>query len=880
MEETMNKYGIILDGKLDEAVWEGLPEYTDFKMLKKFGGKLAEKQTIFKILPCEDRVYFGIKCLEPDRAHVLMKHDQGSFAIDNSVEIFLSPIGKAADFYQFAITQAGRWSNIYYEEAGNIKPDRYSPEWNRAVYIGEDYWSVEVEFPLTAFYNTPNAKWSDKWLVNVTRNGFNIKGGHTNTTWSPLSGSFLEPYGFQTIKGFPIRPIENDICISAVSVNLTEKTETGYKGNLTAKANVAVANDFEFITTCGQPHKVSLDVGANEITVPCTFDQLGRIRVGLELKRVSDGCSFKRYYPVLVTYEPIKLFFTLPEYRGNFYPGQDFSKIVGKAVSAKQVTLKLEGPGIETQVVTADAEGNFAFATPNFEDGGIAILTATIDGYELTKKIRRVAQANHTMSWISGGKLIVNGKPVLYRRIWAEYYRGGTAMKRKYDADNLHQTLDVYEGPERFQPMQLIRGSEKPGGEALKDAMPSELAFKTLDERMEACKDENFAFYYISDEPDMRGVSPVYLRHLYEYMAEKDPTRVVMMATLRADEYLNAADWFTTHPYISPYYDDGVRKYSRQVNAMGIFVDKLVKLGRPDKAMGFVPTCYCARGGDYVTLDEYIAHTWAAMIRGANGVAPYAYHDFNDRASLYEGTRYIFTTFEALEEMILFADRKPLVRTPEYEAVRYDYNGKSMFVLVNLTDKPQTATVEGIDGTWHEFRHNRTISGNTFELAPFKTVIGTSEIMDQGLPTYEETQTLIDKLEYERTHRGSLLFERHSEISVKNSAAKEFMSGRKLFDGVLDDYAVGLADTAEVKFVELNVSKVNPTFNKILVHGLNTAGVKLLTGKEGELVETATTEELTGEYCTTLTLAEPMNADILRFEFPGQQVEIYEIELF
>ncbi len=878
--EEMNKYGIVLDGKLDEAVWEGLPEYTDFKMLKKAGGRLAEKQTIFKILPCEDRVYFGIKCLEPDKAHVLMKHDQGSFAIDNSIEIFLSPIGKAADFYQFAVTQAGRWSNIYYEEAGNIKPDRYSPEWNRAVYIGEDFWSVEVEFPLTAFYNTPHTKWSDKWLVNVTRNGFNIRGGHTNTTWAPLSGSFLEPYGFLPIEGFPIRAIENDVCISAVTVDLTEKTENGYKGTLSAKATVAVDCDFEFTTTWSETKKVSLNAGSNDISVPCFVDQLGRVRVALELKRLSDGYVFKRYYPVLATYEPIKLFFTLPEYRGNFYPGQDYTKVVGKAVSAKQVTLKLEGPGIETQIVTADAEGNFAFATPNFEDGGVAILTATIDGYEMTKKLRRVAQANHTMSWISGGRLIVNGKPVLYRRIWAQYYRGGTAMRRKYDADDLHQTLDIYPGPERFQPLQLIRGSEKPGGEALKDAMPSEQAFKELDARMEACKDENFAFYYISDEPDARGVSPVYLRHLYEYMAEKDPTRVVMTATLRADEYLNVADWFTTHPYISPYYDDGVRKYGRQLNTLGMFVDKLIKLNRPDKAMGYVPTCYCARQGDYPTFAEYVAHTWAATIHGTTGVSPYAYHDLNDRAALYEGTRYLFSSFEALEEMILFAERTPLVRTPEYDAARYDYNGKSMFVLVNLTDKPQKVTVEGIDGTWHEFRHNRTIDSNVFELYPFQTVIATNVVMDAGLPTYKETQALIDKMEYERTHRGSLLFERQAEISVKNSAAKEFMSGRKLFDGVLDDYAVGLMDTAEVKFVELNVSKVNPTFNKILVHGLNTAGVKLLTGKEGELVETATTEELTGEYCTTLTLAEPMNADILRFEFPGESVEIYEIELF
>ena len=106
------------------------------------------------------------------------------------------------------------------------------------------------------------------------------------------------------------------------------------------------------------------------------------------------------------------------------------------------------------------------------------------------------------------------------------------------------------------------------------------------------------------------------------------------------------------------------------------------------------------------------------------------------------------------------------------------------------------------------------------------------------------------------------------------------MSGRKLFDGVLDDYAVGLMDNTEVKFVELNVSKINPTFHKIMIHGWHTAGVKLLTGKEGELTEIAAVEEVNGEYCTTLDLKEAMNADILRFEFPSEQVELYEIELF
>ena len=203
MAELYNKNCIQLDGRLDESVWENVKEYTGFKMLKKAGGQLAEKQASFRIIPCEDRIYVGVKCFEPERAHVLVKREKASFAIDNSVEVFLSPSGTIFNFYQFAVTMDGRMSNIYYDEAGNIKPDPYAPTWNSAVYVGEDFWSVEIELPLSAFYMTPNTRWSDKWLVNVTRSGFTIKGALLNTTWAPLSGKFIEPGGFLPIEGFP-----------------------------------------------------------------------------------------------------------------------------------------------------------------------------------------------------------------------------------------------------------------------------------------------------------------------------------------------------------------------------------------------------------------------------------------------------------------------------------------------------------------------------------------------------------------------------------------------------------------------------------------------------------------------------------------------------
>ena len=42
---------------------------------------------------------------------------------------------------------------------------------------------------------------------------------------------------------------------------------------------------------------------------------------------------------------------------------------------------------------------------------------------------------------------------------------------------------------------------------------------------------------------------------------------------------------------------------------------------------------------------------------------------------------------------MLFAKRTTLLKTAAVEAVRYDYTGKRMFVLVNLTPEPQHATL-------------------------------------------------------------------------------------------------------------------------------------------------------------------------------------------
>ena len=540
--ENMNKYGIILDGKMDEPIWDTVKEYEGFNAFVTYGGQPQEQKTYFRILPCEDRIYFGVKCMEPGAmAWVEESKNLWNSWGTHDIELFLSPSGEPYEFYQFVITYAGAMKAFYYTENGNVKPEPYAPVWNRAVYSGEDYWSIEVEIPLTAFYWTPNEKWSDKWLMNVARTRTSERGGAIYSTWAATMSSFIEPEYFNTVGGFPIRPAADEVRMVSALATIKNKSANGISGIMTIKAFSAEAADYEFSSDHGDTMQVSLQAGDNEFIVPCYFDKEDKVEISMELKRLSDGKVFKRYYPVRAVYEPVVVKLTKPQYRNNFYPGQDYSEITGTVAAENPVTFTLEGAGIPKQTVVTGADGSFRFATPDFQEGE-AWLTATMGDFEVKKKIRRLAPIENTMVWIEDGNLVIDGKPTLARKYYGPHYRGGVSFDRKYDNDpHLHITPKVKRGAP-VQPADLIKGSEQGGGEATLDQKPSEEMLKKIDEQIARMQGKDFAFYYLSDEPECRSVSPVYLKHLYEYIADKDPYHVVMIAIRGAAAYIDCAD--------------------------------------------------------------------------------------------------------------------------------------------------------------------------------------------------------------------------------------------------------------------------------------------------------------------------------------------------
>ena len=874
-------YDICIDGKLDEAAWENAKEFTGFRKTVSQGGEPAQMETYVKILQDTDCVYFGFKCIEEDVAHVMVANRERRVWDGDRIELFISPSGSTYDYYQFIAQFGGRTYSMYYAEGGQIKPDPYAPDWEVKTYAGEGFWSVEMKIPLTAFYMNDNASMSDTWLMNVIRG--RMKAGERlceNSSVCALDSKFVEFDKFLKVGGFHKRPEEDDLRIVAATVKITQKTQQGYCGIMEVKTMNPVDEIFTFTSNYGATTKLSLEKGVNVFTTACCFPKLGRDKLSLVLTRERDGKVFKRYYPVTVEYEPIKLRFTAPEYRCNFYPGQDYTKIAGTVIANNPVTLKLEGPGIETVEITPNADGSFCFETPNFEVGE-AWLTATAGDEVKKQKIRRLAPTGHMMTWISGGNLIVNGEPLLARTLYSPGHRCSKVFMDRYWAENYHENREIKQTSGFASPRPVLKRVMKlPILEVFEDGMPCDELLRYYDAMIEEHKNKDFAYYYLSDEPECAGVSPIYLRNIYEYIAERDPYHVIKIASRAANRYVECADWFETHPYINPQnMDDGRRIYGRPLKSLGNYVDDIATLNRPDKCIGVIPQVYSyeskSKFADYLTLDEFISSTWACMIHGGKSLRPYATGDMADRPAAEEGVRYLFSSFEALDKLVLHGKRKQLLRTEEAECVLYDKGDEQMFVLVNFNQEPQTVTVEGLSGQWYNFRHEGMLTGNTFQVKPLETLIGTSAKKDAGLPSYEETNALINKLEAERVAGCSKLVPIRHSIGVTGVAARH-----RLLDGVRDNLAgsVGKSDG----FVELDLSKVKVNFNKVVVSGWNMAErVTLQLKNGGEYAAPAIAEMKEEELSTTYILKDTVCPDGLRLELAGgEKMEIYELEVF
>ncbi|MEN6545733.1 MAG: carbohydrate-binding family 9-like protein [Armatimonadia bacterium] len=186
-----------VDGSIDDAAWQGLPEAMGFHRLKADGFAYG-KPTSFRIGWSGDSLYLAVRCREPfSRLIRPLTADGEPLWDDDSIEVFIVPAG--ADYFQLIANTAGtRWNGRQSGGADKVWA------WTAKARIDGDDWCLEERSPFAVLGVTP--KEGDTWKFNVARNLTCGPAEERFSSWAPVKDSFADVANFAalTFRGVPV----------------------------------------------------------------------------------------------------------------------------------------------------------------------------------------------------------------------------------------------------------------------------------------------------------------------------------------------------------------------------------------------------------------------------------------------------------------------------------------------------------------------------------------------------------------------------------------------------------------------------------------------------------------------------------------------------
>ena len=91
---NINPHPPVIDGKLDDPVWDKVPWAGDFIQRSPDEGKEPSQETTFKILYCEKNVYIAIKAFDNDNQGIAKTREAYSVALSQNANFFQDFAGK------------------------------------------------------------------------------------------------------------------------------------------------------------------------------------------------------------------------------------------------------------------------------------------------------------------------------------------------------------------------------------------------------------------------------------------------------------------------------------------------------------------------------------------------------------------------------------------------------------------------------------------------------------------------------------------------------------------------------------------------------------------------------------------------------------------
>ena len=137
---------IVIDGKLDDAVWSRTPHYDGMTISSPDLGEPARYQTHLKLLSTERGLYVGVWMEQPAESLITRLSSRDSFMSRDSYQLILDTSGEGLYGYWFEVSLGGSVGD------GTVAPERnfqrsWDGPWDGASAVVEGGWAAEMYLP-------------------------------------------------------------------------------------------------------------------------------------------------------------------------------------------------------------------------------------------------------------------------------------------------------------------------------------------------------------------------------------------------------------------------------------------------------------------------------------------------------------------------------------------------------------------------------------------------------------------------------------------------------------------------------------------------------------------------------------------------------------
>ncbi len=164
---------IIIDGVLDEEVWNEAEFLTDFIQFEPYYNTPSSFQTFVKVLYDEKMIYFGFDCKDPEHDKITAKVTKrdGDLNKDDNAAIMLDTFNDNNNAYYFMVNPLGTQQDGKIADNGRTTDYKWDEGWESASRINADGWSAELAIPFKILkFNEDDTEWGFNALRQIVRN--------------------------------------------------------------------------------------------------------------------------------------------------------------------------------------------------------------------------------------------------------------------------------------------------------------------------------------------------------------------------------------------------------------------------------------------------------------------------------------------------------------------------------------------------------------------------------------------------------------------------------------------------------------------------------------------------------------------------------------